>query len=354
MNAKCVMVTGGAGFIGGHLVGHLLQAGFDVINVDNLSYASRAQTLVELDQVARTIAAASPRPPVVHRFIQGDINDTALMSQLLDQFTPAAVLHLAAESHVDRSIQHAPLFVQSNVMGTASLLEACLRYWQKLGQHRERFAYLQVSTDEVYGSIDDPKYANEQQPLNPTSPYAASKAAADHWVQAYFKTYGLPVQITRCVNNYGPRQFPEKLIPLMITRASVGQTLPLYGDGQHMRHWLHVDDHCRALLAILQEGRVGEIYNISGRTALPNQVVVEQICDEVDRQATALRAGVGRESPRPPSRQWITTVADRWGHDRRYAIDDNKLRSTTSWCEQMEFSEGLRQTIAWYLQEAIR
>ncbi len=331
---RTVLVTGGAGFIGSNLVGDVLAAGsLRVINLDKLTYAGNRESLAE--------ALDDPN----HVFVPGSINDGALVAGLLDKYRPAAVLHLAADSHVDRSIDGPGDFIQTNVAGTATLLEAVRDYWSGLaGREREDFRFLNVSTDEVYGSLGAAGLFTEQTPLAPNSPYSASKAAADHLVHAYHHTYGLPTLITRCSNNYGPRQYPEKLIPLMITRALAGQPLPVYGDGGNVRDWLYVLDHCRALMAVLAKGLPGEVYNIGGNCEKTNLQVVETVCDLLD--AAAPRAG-GQSY-----RQLVTFVQDRPGHDRRYAIDAAKAKARLGWQPAETFASGIRKTVDWYLANA--
>ncbi|MBI5087032.1 MAG: dTDP-glucose 4,6-dehydratase [Acidobacteria bacterium] len=308
-----VLVTGGAGFIGSAFV--RLMLGEDratrLVNLDKLTYAGNLENLTPVE--------ADPR----YRFVQGDICDTQLVLELLREEKPDAVVHFAAESHVDRSILGPGAFVETNVKGTFSLLEAA----RAVALPR----FLHVSTDEVYGSIEEPHDADENYPLRASSPYSASKAASDLLALSYWTTFKLPVMVTRASNNYGPYQFPEKLIPLMISNALEGKPLPIYGDGMQVRDWLYVDDHCRAILAVLERGTPGEIYNVGGSRALPNREVVEKILDAVGQPHSLM-----------------TTVADRPGHDRRYAITTEKLERTTGWQARMPFEEGLAQTIAWY------
>jgi len=328
---KTVLVTGGAGFIGSNLVRDILAGGaLRVVNVDKLTYAGNRESLGE--------AMDDPN----HVFVHGSINDGPLLASLLARHRPVAVLNLAAESHVDRSIDGPGEFIQTNVAGTCTLLEAVRAYWDGLsGREREDFRFLNISTDEVYGSLGADGLFTEETPLAPNSPYSASKAAADHLVRAYHHTYGLPTIITRCSNNYGPRQYPEKLIPLMITKALAGQPLPVYGDGGNVRDWIYVLDHCRALMAALARGTPGEAYNIGGNSEKTNLQVVETICDLLD--AAAPRAG-GQSY-----RQLITFVQDRPGHDRRYAIDASKARDRLGWQPAETFTAGIKKTVDWYL-----
>lgn len=327
-----LLVTGGAGFIGGCLVRQLLaeEPGLRIVNVDKLTYAGNLDSL--------TGALRNPQ----HTLVQGDIGDGALMARLLAEYRPEAILHLAAESHVDRSIDAPAAFVQTNVVGTFTLLEAARRYWQELPASKQRrFRFLHVSTDEVYGSLGASGAFRETTPYAPNSPYSASKASSDHFVRAYHHTYGLPTLITNCSNNFGPYQFPEKLIPLMILNAREGKPLPVYGDGLNVRDWLFVEDHCRALRLVLAEGTVGETYNIGGNCERTNLAIVTAICGLVDAMGGAL--------PRRPCSQLIRFVADRPGHDRRYAIDCSKLQGELGWAPRQDFEAGLALTVQWYL-----
>lgn len=331
---QSILITGGAGFIGSCLVRTIVQEKlFRVINLDKLTYAGN---LDSLEPVAR-----DPN----HLFVQGDIGDHKLVSALLREHQPRAIFHLAAESHVDRSIDAPAAFVETNVTGTFQLLEAARDYWTTLAvSKREEFRFLHVSTDEVYGSLGPTGLITESTPYAPNSPYAASKAASDHFARAYFHTYGLPVVTTNCSNNYGPFQFPEKLIPLMILNAIEGKPLPLYADGQNIRDWLFVEDHCRALLAALAVGKPGEVYNIGGNCERSNLVIVQTLCAIVDELRTDL--------PHKPCESLITFVKDRPGHDRRYAIDSSKARRELGWQPQQDLASGLRRTVEWYLNNA--
>ena len=324
------LVTGGAGFIGGNFVLGAVRRGIRVVNLDALTYAGNRDTLAALD--------GDP----LHVFVHGDIGDRALVARLLAEHRPQAILNFAAESHVDRSIDGPAAFVQTNVVGTLALLEAARDYWKSLeGAAREGFRFLHVSTDEVYGSLGETGAFTEDTPYAPNSPYAASKAASDHLVRAFHHTYGLPTLTTNCSNNYGPYQFPEKLIPLMIARALAGEPLPVYGDGRQVRDWLYVADHCAAIEAVLAGGRVGETYNIGGNAERRNLEVVEILCDLLD--ARRPRAD-GRSH-----RAQIAFVADRPGHDRRYAIDAGKLRRELGWSPAHSFEQGIAHTVDWYL-----
>lgn len=325
-----ILVTGGAGFIGANFILEwIAAAGTPVVNLDKLTYAGNLGNLANLRDDAR------------HVFVKGDVNDRALVASLLKQHQPEAIVHLAAESHVDRSI-HAPAeFVQTNVNGTFSLLEEARAYWSALAEPaRNRFRFLHVSTDEVYGTLGpgDPAFT-EETPYAPNSPYAASKAASDHLVRAYHHTYGLPTITTNCSNNYGPLQFPEKLIPLMIRNACQGKPLPVYGDGLQVRDWLHVADHCAGIRTALTKGRTGETYNIGGNSEKTNLEVVNTLCGILD----ALRpAGA-------PHAKLVTYVKDRPGHDRRYAINASKMKTELGWTPAENFIDGLRKTVEWYL-----
>ncbi len=330
---RTLLVTGGAGFIGSNFVHLVRQRNLArVVTLDKLTYAGNRGSLADLE--------ADPG----HVFVQGDIGERALMDELLNRHRPWAVVNFAAESHVDRSILGPAAFVETNVVGTCTLLEAARGYWAALpAGERERFRFLQISTDEVYGTLgpDDPAFT-ERTPHAPNSPYAASKAAADHFVRAYHHTYGLPVLTTNCSNSYGPYQFPEKLIPVVILNALQGQPLPVYGDGMQVRDWLYVEDHCDAIATVLAGGRPGETYNIGGGNQLTNLELVRRICAILDEQAPA--------STHRPHARLITHVADRPGHDRRYAIDDTKLRRELGWRPRWDFPTGIADTVRWYLE----
>lgn len=332
---QTVLVTGCAGFIGANYVlRHLAKAGAGgrAVGLDKLTYAGCLKNLESLDGDAR------------FSFTRGDIGDEALTQTLLEKHRPAAILNFAAESHVDRSI-HAPgAFIETNVVGTFRLLEAAKAYWNGLGgEEKAGFRFLHVSTDEVYGSLgpNDPPFTEENQ-AKPNSPYAASKASSDHLVRAYHHTYGLPTLTTNCSNNYGPYQFPEKLIPLMIHNALAGKALPVYGDGQNVRDWLFVEDHCAAIMRVLEAGRVGEVYNVGGRNEIRNLDVVHTLCDILDRLKPRAAGGSYREQ--------ITFVADRPGHDRRYAINADKIATELGWRPAETFATGFEKTVRWYLE----
>jgi dTDP-glucose 4,6-dehydratase len=328
-----VLITGGAGFIGSNLIHHWMYTTSDiVINVDSLTYAGNLQNLAEF--------TGNPR----YVFLRADIGDIQAISQILRKYRPSAIINLAAESHVDRSIHDPDTFIQTNVVGTLRLLRAVHAHWSTLpGSEKDQFRFLHVSTDEVYGSLDvhEPPFL-ETTPYAPNSPYAASKAASDHLVRAYHHTYGLPVLTTNCSNNYGPFQFPEKLIPLMIRCALAGEPLPVYGDGQNVRDWLYVADHCTALQCVLERGRPGETYNIGASNERTNLEVLHRICDILD-QGKPRRDGT-------PYREQIAFVKDRPGHDRRYAIDASKIENELGWKPKETLESGLRQTIRWYLE----
>lgn len=325
-----LLVTGGAGFIGANFVLQAVADGLLVINLDKLTYAGNPDTLASL--------AGNDR----HVFVQGDIGDRELVAKLLAQHRPDAVVNFAAESHVDRSIDGPAEFVQTNVVGTLALLEAARDYWRGLDDGvRDAFRFLHVSTDEVYGSLGAEGKFTEQTAYAPNSPYSASKAASDHLVRAFHHTYGLPVLTTNCSNNYGPYQFPEKLIPLIIQKALTGESLPVYGDGKNIRDWLFVGDHCSAIRRVLDAGRVGETYNVGGNAERENIEVVEAICALLDARQP-LADGRPRES-------LITYVKDRPGHDRRYAIDSSKLQGELGWRPSQTFETGIAQTVDWYL-----
>lgn len=327
------LVTGGAGFIGGNFVLDAVSRGIKVVNLDALTYAGNMDTLASLE--------GNP----THVFVHGDIGDGPLVERLLREHRPDAVINFAAESHVDRSIDGPAEFVQTNVVGTLGLLEKVRDYWKTLdGERGADFRFLHVSTDEVYGTLGETGKFTETTPYAPNSPYSASKAASDHLVRAFHHTYGLPVVTTNCSNNYGPYQFPEKLIPLIIARALAGEPLPIYGDGLNVRDWLFVSDHCAAIRRVLEAGGVGEVYNIGGEAERTNIVVVQTICRLLDERRP-LADGGKRES-------LITYVQDRPGHDRRYAVDASKLHGELGWEPSLTFDEGMARTIDWYLDNA--
>jgi len=327
-----ILVTGGAGFIGANFVlDWLRETGESVVNLDKLTYAGNLENLAALEGDAR------------HVFVRGDIGDRALMDRLLAEHRPRAIVHFAAESHVDRSIHGPGEFIRTNIDGTFTLLEAVRGYWSALnGVAQERFRFLHVSTDEVYGTLGPADAAfTETTAYAPNSPYSASKAASDHLVRAYHHTYGLPVLTTNCSNNYGPYQFPEKLIPLVIANALAGKPLPIYGDGMNVRDWLYVGDHCAAVREVLAKGKVGETYNIGGWNEMPNLEIVKAICQLLDEL---------RPSAAGPYARLITFVKDRPGHDRRYAIDARKIEREIGWRPAETFATGIRKTVRWYLE----
>lgn len=326
-----VLVTGGAGFIGSAVIRHILsQTGDSVVNVDKLTYAGNLESLAAVSGSER------------YRFEQVDICDQAALERVFAAHRPGAVMHLAAESHVDRSIEGPAAFVQTNIVGTYILLEVCRQYWQGLtGAARDAFRFHHVSTDEVFGDLDGPEgLFTESTPYAPSSPYSASKASSDHLVRAWYRTYGLPVLLTNCSNNYGPYHFPEKLIPLMILNALEGKPLPVYGRGDQVRDWLYVEDHARALCQVMARGRLGETYNIGGHNEKSNLQVVESLCDLLQELAPVAQRRY---------RDLITFVQDRPGHDHRYAIDAGKIERELGWAPRETFESGLRKTVQWYL-----
>lgn len=330
-----ILVTGGAGFIGSAVIRHLLTHCdvSTVVNVDKLTYAGNLDTLSPV--------ASDPR----YRFAQVDICDGPAIDRLFERHQPDAVMHLAAESHVDRSIDGPAAFIQTNIVGTYNLLEASRKYWTALAPaDKERFRFHHISTDEVYGSLGDTGLFTEETPYEPSSPYSASKASSDHLVRAWNHTYGLPVLVTNCSNNYGPYQFPEKLIPLIIQNALAGKPLPIYGKGDNVRDWLYVEDHASALVTVLQKGAVGETYNIGGCSERTNLQVVHAICGLLDELMP--------HSFFLPHASLITFVKDRPGHDQRYAIDASKICRDLGWQPQESFETGLRKTVKWYLENA--
>jgi dTDP-glucose 4,6-dehydratase len=324
-----VIVTGGAGFIGSAVVRHLvLVKGYDVLTIDKLTYAGTLTSLSILDNKSG------------HTFLKADICDKHAITEAFESFRPDRVMHLAAESHVDRSITGAADFVQTNVIGTFNMLECARAYWQSLqGDVKEAFRFLHVSTDEVYGSLGDEGLFIETTPYDPSSPYSASKAASDHLAKAWMRTYGLPVVVSNCSNNYGPFHFPEKLIPLIILNALLGRPLPVYGTGANIRDWLYVEDHARALDLIAERGKVGETYNVGGRNERRNIDVVETICALMDIH----------HPEGAPHNQLINYVADRPGHDARYAIDATRLETELGWKAEENFDSGIEKTVKWYL-----
>jgi dTDP-glucose 4,6-dehydratase len=330
---QTLLVTGGAGFIGGNYVLRSLRRGVAqrIVNLDALTYAGNLDTLSELRGDER------------HVFVHGDIADAALVAELLQRYRPSAIVNFAAESHVDRSIDGPAAFVQTNIVGTLNLLQCALDWWKGLAaRDSEGFRFLHVSTDEVYGSLGASGAFTERTQYAPNSPYAASKAGSDHLVRAFHRTYGLPVLTTNCSNNYGPFQFPEKLIPLMILNALEFKPLPVYGDGMQVRDWLYVLDHVDAINTVMEQGAPGEVYNVGGSSERTNLQVVEAICDALDQRRPDASAG--------PRRNLIQHVADRPGHDRRYAIDCGKLMGAMDWRPSVDFESGLAQTVDWYLE----
>ena len=332
MIRKTLLVTGGAGFIGTNFIRNVLtvQQDWRIVNLDALTYAGNLANFKDL----------SPSHIGRYRFVRGDIRDVSLIERVFSEESFDGVIHFAAESHVDRSIVDPEAFLETNVLGTFRLLEASLKFWREEGEP-ENFRFLHISTDEVYGSLGPKGYFTERTPYDPSSPYSASKASSDHFVRAYFVTYGLPTLITNCSNNYGPYQFPEKLIPLMILNIVEGNPLPVYGDGKNIRDWLYVIDHCNALVRVFEQGRPGETYNIGGGTEQQNIEIVELLCDLLD-------ARLGR-SGEESSRDLIRFVTDRPGHDSRYAIDATRISKELGWSPEYGFEEALKSTIDWYL-----
>lgn len=327
--AKRLLVTGGAGFIGSNFIRMVLRdhSDYEVINLDKLTYAGNLHSLNDI--------AEDPR----YRFVKGDICDQGLMDELLSDEHVSGVIHFAAESHVDRSIEGPEAFITANILGTQVLLEAAKRH----ALNRDGFRFVHVSTDEVYGSLGATGIFTETSPYLPNSPYSASKASSDHFARAYFETYGLPVLITHCSNNYGPYQFPEKLIPLIFHNAMNGKELPVYGDGKNVRDWIHVEDHCRGVMRVFESGVLGEVYNIGADAERENIQIVEAICDILDHKLGELE-GLGSR------RELIRYVKDRPGHDLRYAIDSGKIHTNLGWTPSISFEAGLEQTLEWYLQ----
>ncbi len=330
MDKGCILVTGGAGFIGGNFVTQALRLGYRVLNLDALTYAGGPFVLNAL-----------LRHPE-HHFVNARIENREAVDALLREYTPSAIINFAAETHVDRSIDNPGVFIQSNVVGVQTLLDAAVHYQAGLSDSESRaFRFLQISTDEVFGSIDGAAVTEDCR-YSPNSPYSASKAAGDHLVRAYHKTYGLPTLITVATNNYGPMQFPEKLIPLMIVKAVREEPLPLYGDGENVRDWLYVTDHCRAIFAVLEVGKPGATYNVAGDNQASNLDVVRRICRALDKRKP-MTGGARHE-------ELISFVADRPGHDRRYALDATKLKTELGWSPEVDFERGLEETIDWYLE----
>jgi len=322
-----IVITGGAGFIGSALIRHIIHhTDHSVLNIDKLTYASNPDALLLVSDNDR------------YQFVQLDICSRSAMDEQLNRFQPDAIMHLAAESHVDRSISQPSAFMQTNIMGTYTLLEAALAYWKK--DQSRRFVFHHVSTDEVFGDLQGDGYFTEDSPYQPSSPYSASKASADHLVRAWHRTYGLPILISNCSNNYGPYQHPEKLIPLVITKALSGEAIPVYGDGQQIRDWLYVDDHAKALLEVVAKGAIGDTYTIGGHNEYRNLQLVEKICSILDEKIPSKQT----------YRQQIQLVNDRPGHDRRYAINANKIKQQLGWQPLESLETGLTKTIQWHIK----
>lgn len=341
------LVTGGAGFIGSAVIRFLIgETDHQVLNLDKLTYAGNLEALASFSRNSR------------YQFVQGDICDRRLVSKLFAEFQPDMVMHLAAESHVDRSIHEPSEFIRTNIFGTSVMLQCALEYWRQLPSYK-RFRFHHISTDEVYGSLGYTGMFTEESAYDPSSPYSASKASSDHLVRAWHRTYGLPVLISNCSNNYGPFQFPEKLIPLMILNALERKPLPIYGNGQQIRDWLHVEDHARALYKVLTEGKSGETYNISGHCEKTNLEVVVAICEILEELAPSSSKGARSLAQQPsaecaPYKELITYVADRPGHDQRYAVDASKIKKDLGWFPLETFETGLRKTVKWYLDNITR
>jgi dTDP-glucose 4,6-dehydratase len=336
---KTVLVTGGNGFIGTNLVRLLVGSGqYRVVNLDALTYAANPLSLADLE--------GNPD----YEFVKGNITDRKLVDSLFEKHQPLGVFHLAAESHVDRSIVSADDFVQTNVVGTFTMLEAARAYWNTLPEElKKEFLFLHVSTDEVFGSLGEDGYFSEETPYAPQNPYSASKAASDHFVRAFHHTYGLPTLITNCSNNYGPYQFPEKVIPLMILNALSGKPLPVYGDGSNVRDWIYVEDHCKAVKVAFEQGRPGEVYAVGAKNEQKNINLVHQVCSILDDIAPPVEVPQLREQGLKTYSELINFVTDRPGHDHRYAIDPSKITRELGWQPEVDFESGLRQTVEWYL-----
>lgn len=336
---QTILLTGGSGFIGTNMVRLLIDDGrYRVVNLDALTYAANALSLQDLEG----------NPDYV--FVKGNIADRELVTSLFDEYQPVGVMHFAAESHVDRSIVNADDFVQTNVVGTYTMLDAARLYWSSLPEEKKKaFRFLHVSTDEVFGSLGPEGYFSEETPYAPNSPYSASKAASDHFVRAYHHTYGLPTVITNCSNNYGPYQFPEKLIPLIIMNALSGKPLPVYGDGSNVRDWIFVEDHCKAVKLAFEKGRPGEVYAVGASNEQKNLDLIHQICSILDDVAPPVEVPALHEQGLESYRDLIRFVTDRPGHDRRYAIDSAKITRELGWQPEVGFEAGLRRTIEWYL-----
>lgn len=336
---RTVLITGGCGFIGANLVRLLVDSGnYHVVNLDALTYAANPLSLADL--------ADHPR----YKFVKGNITDRRLVAALFEKYQPVGVLHLAAETHVDRSILSAEDFVQTNVIGTYAMLEEARSYWDRLpDRSKDGFRFLHVSTDEVFGALGEEGYFTEETPYAPNSPYSASKAASDHFVRAYHHTYGLPTLITNCSNNYGPYQFPEKMIPLMVLNALSGKPLPVYGAGANVRDWIYVEDHCKAVRAVFEQGKPGEVYLVGARGERRNLDLVNQICNLLDELAPPAEVHELRERGLKSYSGLIRFVEDRPGHDHRYAIDPAKITRQLGWQAEVQFEAGLRRTIEWYL-----
>jgi dTDP-glucose 4,6-dehydratase len=336
-----LLVTGGAGFIGSNFIHYMFREhpDYEIVNLDKLTYAGNLENLKDVDD-----------KPNYH-FVKGDITNRELVEYIFETFKPDFVINFAAESHVDRSIENPQIFLETNVIGTQVLLDIAKKYWLTNGKWEERVKFIQISTDEVYGSLGPKGFFTEETPLNPHSPYSASKASADFIVKAYHDTFGMPVNITRCSNNYGPYQFPEKLIPLMINNALNHKELPIYGDGKQIRDWLYVEDHCRAIDIVMHKGKLGEVYNIGGHNERTNLQIVNKICSILDKvYPVSMNSTFNiQHSALKSYKELIRFVSDRPGHDRRYGIDPSKIYNELGWAPEIPFEEGIKKTVKWYL-----
>jgi dTDP-glucose 4,6-dehydratase len=338
---KSILVTGGAGFIGSNFIHYMLKKypNYQIVNLDKLTYAGNLNNLKDVENNSH------------YYFVKGDIGNRELVEYIFETFKPNFVVNFAAESHVDRSIENPKIFLETNVIGTQVLLDAAKKYWLTNGDWKENVKFIQISTDEVYGSLGPTGFFTEETPLDPHSPYSASKASTDFIVKAYFDTFEMPVNITRCSNNYGPYQFPEKLIPLMINNALNNKELPIYGDGKQIRDWLYVEDHCKAIDLVMHKGKIGEVYNIGGHNERTNLQIVNRICSILDELYPISKNSTFtiQHSTFKSYKELIRFVSDRPGHDRRYGIDPTKIHNELSWSPETPFEEGIKKTVKWYL-----